>query len=175
MSESCGMASQLPVGMWWPSDVVYGTMTLRGALTMLGGLESVNVIRTFPFDLCSHMEERSAYVSDLDSDGQSPSRSCRDKASPDSRNRMTNLCTPRLQLSVVHDISGSGRIYIYRTAQSRPECQSLAMACGSLLYHGNLKCTRKQKTQRNLGDCSGVLEIGHLGCPLSDMPSRLLQ
>lgn len=123
MSESCGMASQLPVGMWWPSDVVYGTMTLRGALTMLGGFESVHVIRTFPFDPCFRMEERLAYVSDPDSGGQSLSRSCRDKASPDLTNRMTNLCTPKLQLSVARDISGSGRIYIYRTAQSRPECQ----------------------------------------------------
>lgn len=48
------------------------------------------------------------------------------------------------------------------------------MARGSLLYHGDLKSTREQKTKRNLGDCGGVLEISHLGCPLSDMPSCLL-
>jgi len=45
---------------------------------------------------------------------------------------------------------------------------------GSLPYHGDLKCTREQKTKRDLGDCSGVLKPGHLSCPLSDMPLRLL-
>ena len=45
---------------------------------------------------------------------------------------------------------------------------------GSLPYHGDLKCARKQKTKCNFGDCSGVLEPGHLGCPLSYMPVHLL-
>ena len=52
--------------------------------------------------------------------------------------------------------------------------QSCVVERRSLSYHGDLKCTREQKTKCDLGDCSGVLKPGHLRCPLRDMPLRLL-
>ena len=61
-------------------------------------LASVYDIRISCFSHLSCREHRMTYGSDLDLGGQSPSRSCRDKASLDSRNRTTRLCTPRLQL-----------------------------------------------------------------------------
>lgn len=61
-------------------------MTVRGALTLLGGFASVHDIRISPLDFFSYLEERLTYELDRESGVQSLSRSCRDKASPGSEN-----------------------------------------------------------------------------------------
>ena len=42
-------------------------------------------------------------------------------------------------------------------------------------YHGNLERAREQKAERDLGDCGGVLKVGHFCCPLGDMSLCLLR
>ena len=147
-------------------------MTVRGALTVLGDVVSVHDIGILTFALL-YVDERLAYGLHPDSGGQSLSRSCRDRASPDSRNRTTRLCTAWPPLGVSRDIPDACRSGRDRTAQSRTEGQSGVLDLGHWPYHGDLESTREQKTKRDLGDSSGVLKPGHLSCPESDMTLRL--
>ena len=88
-------------------------MTVRGALTSLDGAISVYKIKI--------LQAGSTYELDRDSNGQSLSRSYRDKASPDSRSQMSRLGTLQLQLSVYSNVLDICRGYRYKIVQPRSE------------------------------------------------------
>jgi hypothetical protein len=100
MSVSWGMASQFPAGMWHPSSIVYGNMTVRGALTICRIFVSVHAVQFTRPRIIRSYRSMHTYRSVLGSDEQSPSENCRGMASLGLGNQTARLCTLEPHLEV---------------------------------------------------------------------------